>query len=126
MNHINTSVYKQAKVLVNVNCNSQSGEKIFQDGMVKSVGQFSHGIQTYQKIEVCTFILQNLPSSPDTEEDAQYEAMLLQCIMKITSSLNVSTNDKAVGLPTLFPLSLIVPLQVGKLETIFFVLFIVY
>ena len=102
-----------------MNCNSQSGEKIFQDGMVKSVGQFSHGIQTYQKIEVCTFILQNLPSSPDTEEDAQYEAMLLQCIMKITSSLNVSTNDKAVGLPTLFPLSLIVPLQVGKLETKF-------
>ena len=94
----------------NVTVETISEEKEFQDTVVQSVGQFSHGLQTYQKIEICTFILQNMPSTTDTEEETQFESMLLKCIMKITSSLNTN-NDKSIGLPTLFPLSLIVPLQ---------------
>ena len=85
-------------------------EDEFQDTIVQSVGHFSHGLQTYQKIEICTFILQNMPSTTDTEEETQFESMLLKCIMKITTSINMN-NDKSIGLPTLFPLSLLVPLQ---------------
>lgn len=32
-------------------------EEVFQDAIVQAVGHFAHGLQTYQKIEGCTFIL---------------------------------------------------------------------
>lgn len=98
-------------------------ETVFQEAVVQSVGKFSNTLQTYQKIDICTFILGKMPVTPLTAdispEDSQFGCMLLRCVMKISSRLNDAEDTvrtPILGLPSLFPMSLISPLQALSLS----------
>ncbi|XP_022255240.1 protein EFR3 homolog B-like [Limulus polyphemus] len=101
LNHLRNSI--DVHSLTNTD---QEDEKLFQESVINTLGEFANNLPNYQKIEIMMFIMGKIPQSG---EDSRKTDVLLQHIL-LKSLLEVGTKYRTIQLAQAFPSPFLQPL----------------